>query len=513
VVNGMSLEFTYTGPGSYRSYLAGLDQREKIDIAIAKPVRAAVGTVAEIYGGDGPLRRAAVRDLRFGGPDEPCEVLTVNLTDACAAVDPVADLVGGFQALFDEPAPSARPAGEAERLLARIAGLTERQQMAEALQLACMVLAQCPDLCAQDSRFAWARARLLAGVAGQPGSEALLDLPAAERAFLDIAAGAGRDRPAEAAAALVAAGRCAYAEGRFRDAEAYCRVALAHDGRAAEGYYQLARLRRHAGDRKSVRESLIAAFGIAHSYALRAASDPLFRDDARLLRKCAWAAADRAAAATRAALGETLARLRVILRHGDRGFPPAALPGFSPLREEIVAQVSEPLWSTLRKALRQRQAAQATAAPLRRLAQDYCALLRGNEEAIARRGLERRRMREPARVARWVTRATEGSVVGLLIAVIAGTFDFASAAPLPAWSAGASASALGLAIVGFALWLLVHAIFLRRPARKFVERAVAAAQAGARARYERRMPGRIARNRRRLQARIGRIERQFGIVR
>ncbi len=507
----MSLEFTYTGPGSYRTWLAGLDQREKIDVALAKPVRAAVGTVAEIYGGDRPLRRAALRDLRFGGPDEPCEVLTLNLADACAAVDPVADLVGGFQALFDEDTPSARPAGETERLLARIAALTERQQMAEALQLVCMVLAQCPDLCAHDGRFAWARARLLAGVAGQPGSEAVLDLPAAERGFLDIAACAGRDRPAETAAALVAASRCAYAEGRFRDAEAYCRVALAHDAGAAEACYQLARLRRHAGDRKSVRESLIAAFGIAPSYALRAASDPLFRGDARLLRDCAWAATDRAAAATRAALGETLARLRVILRHGDRSFPAAALPGFASVRDEIVAQVGEPLWPTLRKALRQRQAAQATAAPLRRLAQDYCALLRSHEEAIARRGLERRGAREPARVARWVTRATEGSVVGLLIALIAGTFDFASAAPLPTWTAGTSASALALAIVVFSLWLLMHAIFLRRNARNFVERAVAAAQAGARARDERRMPGRIARNRRRLQARIGRIERQFGI--
>lgn len=50
----MPLEFTFTGPRSYRAYLAGLYQRDKIDGAIAKPVRAAVGAIAEVYGGDRP---------------------------------------------------------------------------------------------------------------------------------------------------------------------------------------------------------------------------------------------------------------------------------------------------------------------------------------------------------------------------------------------------------------------------------------------------------------------------
>jgi hypothetical protein len=36
-------------------------------------------------------------------------------------------------------------------------------------------------------------------------------------------------------------------------------------------------------------------------------------------------------------------------------------------------------------------------------------------------------------------------------------------------------------------------------------------QARSRARFERRLPGRIARNRRRLHQRISRIEREFGI--
>src|SRR5579871_214914 len=104
-VNAMSLEFIYTGPTSYRTYLAGLYLRDKIDVAIAKAVRAAVGSVAEVYGGMRAALGGAVRDLRFGG-DGPCEVLTVNLTHACAAVDPVAaDVVGGFQALFDDDAP------------------------------------------------------------------------------------------------------------------------------------------------------------------------------------------------------------------------------------------------------------------------------------------------------------------------------------------------------------------------------------------------------------------------
>src|SRR4051794_25512885 len=312
----MSLEFTYTGPNSYRTYLAGLDLRDKLDIAIAKPVRAAVGAATEVYGGDRPLLRAAVRDLRFGGPDGPCEVLTVNLSQACAALDPAADVVGGFQALFAEDAAKPQPAddnGEAARLLGRLAELIGRQQFAEALAFVTTVQVNHPGLCANDSRFAWLRARLLAGIPGQPRSVAVLDLPYAERAFLEIAARAAGGSPAEAAAALVAAGKCAYAEGRFKAAEARCRSALVRDPGAAEACYQLARLRRHAGDTEAVRESLVVAFGMAYGYALRAASDPLFRADGRLLRDCAWAATDRAAAATRAALGDSLAQLRVLV--------------------------------------------------------------------------------------------------------------------------------------------------------------------------------------------------------
>src|SRR6202020_1231159 len=75
--NPMSVDFAYASAASYRTYLAGLHQREKIDIAIAKSVRAAVGSVTEVYGGDRPVLRAAVRDLR-SVPGSPCEVLTVN---------------------------------------------------------------------------------------------------------------------------------------------------------------------------------------------------------------------------------------------------------------------------------------------------------------------------------------------------------------------------------------------------------------------------------------------------
>ena len=105
----------------------------------------------------------------------------------------------------------------------------------------------------------------------------------------------------------------------------------------------------------------------------------------------------------------------------------------------------------------------------------------------------------------------ETAVVGVLIAVVAGTFDFAAAASFPDWNATASASALGLALAVFCLWLMMHTSFLRRPTRGFFERIVAAVQARSRARFERGVPRRIARNRSRLHVRIRRIEREFGI--
>jgi tetratricopeptide (TPR) repeat protein len=514
----MSVDFTYTGPASYRTYLAGMYQREKIDIAIAKPVRAAVGSVEEIYGSDRPALRAALRDFHYGGPDAPCEVLTVNLHYACAALDPVAaDIVSGFQSLFEEDAPAVRAAGdesEVERLLARLAVLTARQQFADALRFVNAVLVEYPAVCAQDSRFEWLRATLLAGIAGQPKSLAVLDLPAAERAFLKIAARAERDRPVEAAAALVAAGKCAYAAGRFADADAHCWGALECDPRSAEAHYQMARLRRHAGDLRVTRECLILAFGLKYGYALRAASDPLFRADVDLVRACVIAATRNAAKAARETLAEGLARLRFLARHSDRDHPAAALERFASTREEIAALAGAPAAATLRPVLRQRKAASATRAPVLRLAQDYCKLLRANEETIARRAVERRRApADPDRVARWLTRATEASVAVVLIAVVAGTFDFASAAAFPDWNATASASALGLALAVANLWLLMHTSFLRRPTRSFYQRAVVAVQGWSSARFERRLPHRIARNRRRLHKRIRRIEWRFGLDR
>jgi len=478
-------------------------------------VRAAIGAIAEIYGRDQPALREAVRDLRFGRPDEPCEVLTINLTHACAALDPLtADVVGGFHSLFDEdapPAPVRAAEGEAGRLLARLADLTGRQQFVEALRLVNAVLAENPAVCTHDGRFAWLRATLLAGIAGQPKSVATVDLPAAERAFLEIAARVEGGRPIEAAAALVAAGKCAYADGRFKHADAHFWAALGRDPAAGEAYYQLARLRRHAGDMRTVRESLVLACGVSYAYALRAASDPLFRADTDLLRTCTEKATRQADAAARRTLADGQARLRFLARHADRDFPLASLARFAPTRREVAALASAPAPATLRKALQQRNAAHATRVPVARLARDYCALLRANAATIARRDLTRRPARDPGRIARWLTRAAEASVVGSLIAVVAGTFDFAAAAPFPDWNATASASALGLALAISSLWLLMHTGFMRRPTRRFLERAVVMVQARSRARFERSLPDRVARNRRRLDRLIRRIERRFAI--
>jgi hypothetical protein len=508
----MSVDFHYTGPSSYRIFLAGMYQREKIDIAIAKPVRATVGSVEEIYGSDRPGLKEALRDFRYGRPGELCEVLTVTLHYACAAVDPiVGDVVGGFRVLFDDDAGEpAGAAGDGDGLLARIAALTARQQYAEALAFVNAVLVQYPSVCAQDRRFERLRAALLAGIPGQPRSAAIVDLSAAEFAFLKVAARADREAPDEAVSAFLAAGRCAYACGRFADAESHYCSALDRDPHAAEADYQMARLRMHAGNMRAVRDFLILAFGLEFSYALRAASDPLFRADVDLVRACVVAATQRTAQATRDTLEEGLARLRFLARNSDHDFPAEALERFAPTRADIAALARERSAPTLRKALRQRKRADATRAPVVELGREYCDLLRANEDAIALRGAEQRRAAaNPGRVARWLTRAAEVSVAAALIGVIAGAFDFASAAPFYEWTASEPATALGLAFA--TLWLLMHTSFLRGPTRGFFERAVIATQTWSFARFERGIPRRIARNRRRLHKRIRRIERRFGL--
>ncbi|HEY4918973.1 MAG TPA: hypothetical protein VII40_02615 [Xanthobacteraceae bacterium] len=518
----MSVDFIYTDASSYRAYLAGLHQREKLDIAIAKAVRAAVGAVAEIYGADRPLLREALRDFRYA-PDAAREVMTVNLYYACAALDPVAgDVVRAFQSLFDDDAAQiAEPAhggsaraSEAEQLLARVRALGARQRFVEALRLVSAILVEYPAACARDRRFEWLRAALLAGIPGQPKSAAMVDLPAAERALLQIAQRAGGGCAEEAAAALVEAGRCAYADGRFADAKTHYGRALEHDPGAAEAHYQIARLARHAGRSRDSRVSLVAAFGLKFGYALRAASDPLFAGDVDLVHACVVAATRRATRAARDTLRQGLARLRFLARNSDRDFPAEGLDRFAPTRAELTGLAAAPAHATLRRALLQFAAAvAATRAPVARLAQDYCALLRANEDTIALRDVDARRpAADPGKVARWLTRATEASVAATLLAVVAGISDFAAAAPLPAWHATQSASALGLAVLVAILWLSMHTSFLRQPTRTFFQRIVTTAQAWSLARFARGRPRRIARNRRKLHQRIRRIERRLGIA-
>jgi hypothetical protein len=231
-----------------------------------------------------------------------------------------------------------------------------------------------------------------------------------------------------------------------------------------------------------------------------------------MVRACVINATRRAVTAVRDTLREGAARLRFLAQHSDRDFPATALTDFAPIREQIATLARVPAAKMLRKALLQRQAADTIRAPLMRLAQEYCDLLRANEDRIALRGVERRgAAADPGRAARWLTRAAEVSVVATLVAVVAGMFDFASAASVPPWHVTASASALGLALAVANLWLLMHTSFLRRPTRNFFERSIVALQTWSRVRFERNLPNRIVRNRRTLHRRIRRIERRFGI--
>src|SRR6202035_5532451 len=172
---------------------------------------------------------------------------------------------------------------------------------------------------------------------------------------------------------------------------------------------------------------MFAAFGHKFAYAMRAAGDPLFGVDMGFVRACVVAATRRATQAVRATLREGLARLGYLVRHGDRDFPAAALDGFAQTRADIAKLAATPARTTLRGALLQRADADATRAPVMRLAQAYCAALRANEETIALRDVERRRApTDPGKVARWLTRAAEVSVAATLVGVVAGTFDFAA---------------------------------------------------------------------------------------
>jgi tetratricopeptide (TPR) repeat protein len=495
----MAVDFTYSPRESYRDYLGRTYLRQKIDLVLSKQVRTAIGSVAELFFG-GDSKHNAIRDYQYGGPDDRHEILTVQMYHVCATLGPLAgDLVTGFHALFDDHTPAPpNPAGPIADALALVAD----QRYDEAL--AALGQADAGD----DPRIDQLRAMLLGGIPGQPKSAGILDLPAAEHAYVSAARKAEATRPVEAVRALVAAGRCAYADGRFDDAAHYFGLALDRDPRSGEANYQMARLRMHAGEMSRVRDFLVLAFRASFSYALRAAGDQLFRQDPELVEDCVALATKRIVSDIRSRIAGYADLIQTLRRDGDPEFGLARLERLPDVLEQFEALKAVPEPVTLKRALCLEKRVLAFNEPLQRVARDYCVILRKAEVAVSVRGVEEPAPPDHTARAHHICDVATATVMAIAAA--------ATGASLAAIFLTRAELAVEIAVVSIVALIAAVAVRLEPAAHAelcwFIERRWVVPRAKRQAERDERARRRMVDdNRANHRARVNRIAARFGI--
>jgi tetratricopeptide (TPR) repeat protein len=276
----MLTEYLYSSKFSYREYLARVNLSTPINIHISREIREAVGSTTEIYGEiRGDAAHAPIVELcgesSYAG--YVLEIVSADLSGVWEFLDiPHANLVNAFQSAFlarDEEDPAVshllpRGGSDGEPPLEMAAQLVRKRMFPEALSALEQSAPRGADV--DIDRLV---GTIRSGISGIPESIPTLDLVEAERRFLRASEGAS---PPLASQCLIAAARAAYVQGRFADAETHLKGAIAAAPTAAEAYYQMARLRLHAGDVASVESLLEKAFSLHWSFALRAASDTPF---------------------------------------------------------------------------------------------------------------------------------------------------------------------------------------------------------------------------------------------
>lgn len=106
---------------------------------------------------------------------------------------------------------------------------------------------------------------------------AIIDLEAAEQAFLRAAQYAKHNYPTEAARACLSAGWAAYCQGRMREAEEYTTTATQLYREFSEAYFQLAKILMHVGRPNDARPHLVRAITLDRRYSVKALADDDFK--------------------------------------------------------------------------------------------------------------------------------------------------------------------------------------------------------------------------------------------
>jgi tetratricopeptide (TPR) repeat protein len=112
-------------------------------------------------------------------------------------------------------------------------------------------------------------------------SKDIVDLRAAESAFVATARYSREDHPKEAGRAMLAAGWAAYCQGNIETAKKYTNQALSLSPSLGEAYFQLAKIQMHMGEVASALTQLQKAIVLDRLYSVRAASDGDFQSHQR----------------------------------------------------------------------------------------------------------------------------------------------------------------------------------------------------------------------------------------
>lgn len=519
----MTVEFNVAQPGSYGEYLTRHDLRDTFELAFVPDIRELIGPVPEIFRNGGEVPPGTVKDYcyNFEGPFAGLEVAAINLRAVSEQLSPLeADIVTAFQAMFVKKDEIDERLTNLRRDIGVAAEIAGKEYSAT---LACLshrhftqALATLPPVCESaktqiSSRdIEYLRGRLLAGLPGHPQSALLVNLDAAETAFI-AAANATKER-SETVAAWIGAGRAAYARGQRQKAEQHYRAALALQ-ECGEAWFQLARLRLHARDRSRARVFLAMAFVVHWSFALRAACDPMLMRRRFLLKGCIRMATRWTRQQARDALAAARADLEFLEEVQDPAFGLNRFPALTAIRNELDAIGKVPRGRTLKSAFELRKRCARASAAVARLAADYCALLAQAENEIVMRDVELAAPRPPAAIARSIADHLEAILEMPVVLVACLAFAVAwdaldahlhVAVRISALVAGLGATVMaGLAPLGFARdWLFDKLV---PPAAAWQERALE--------RERLRLESRRRQNEIALIDRFAKLAQRFGVTR
>jgi tetratricopeptide (TPR) repeat protein len=104
-------------------------------------------------------------------------------------------------------------------------------------------------------------------------SKDVVDLGAAESAFLATARYSRGAQPGEAGRAMLAAGWAAYCQGKMEEAKEYTNQAISLSPGLGEAYFQLAKVQMHMGEVANALTPLQRAIELDRLYSIKAASD------------------------------------------------------------------------------------------------------------------------------------------------------------------------------------------------------------------------------------------------